>query len=220
MTSATDRESRVGKPCPALSIPLWKRAMDVVIASTVLIAVGPILLCVGMASRVFLGPNIFFRQRRGGHGGSSFDLLKLRSMTDERGPDGELLPDTQRLHWWGSFLRRTSIDELPGLVNVLRGEMSIVGPRPFLAIYLERYDEDQALRHRLRPGLTGLAQVRGRNHLSWEERFELDNRYIDELSLIGDVRLLAETVGQVAGGRGADGAHLTAEFMGSPSRLR
>ena len=205
-------------PCPALPIPRWKRAMDVSVATGALLALAPVLAVVALLTRVFLGPNIVFRQRRGGHGATSFELLKLRSMTDERGDDGALLPDVERTHWWGSWLRRTSIDELPGLLNVLRGDMSIVGPRPFLAVYLERYDETQALRHRLRPGLTGLAQVGGRNLLSWEDRFDLDNRYIDELSLRGDLRLLRETVTQVVNGRGADGADgasLTTEFLGT-----
>ena len=202
-------------PCPALNIPRWKRAMDVTVASAALVILGPALVGVCVGSRLLMGPDVIFRQRRGGHGGATFDLLKLRSMTNDRDADGNLLPDADRVHWWGSFLRRASIDELPGLINVLRGDMSVVGPRPFLAVYLERYDEDQALRHRLRPGLTGLAQVRGRNLLSWEERFELDNRYIDELSFIGDLGLLAETVAQVVSGRGADGTHLTTEFVGS-----
>ena len=204
-------------PCPMLQVPTWKRAMDLAISLSALVLLSPLLAVVAVLSRIFLGRGIVFRQLRGGHGGQSFELFKLRSMTNARSSEGILLPDHERSHWWGRVLRRTSIDELPGLLNVVRGEMSIVGPRPFLAVYLERYDEHQAQRHRLRPGLTGLAQVEGRNLLQWDERFELDNRYIDELSLREDLRLITATIRQVLSGRGADGVAHTTEFLGHRS---
>ena len=181
----------------AQRVPVWKRAMDVSIAATVLTVGAPVLALVAAGSRVFLGPGVLYRQERGGHGGTSFELLKFRSMLDLRDENGNDRSLEERSHPWGEFLRVSSLDEVPGLVNVLRGEMCLVGPRPFLASYLDRYDQDQAQRHRLPPGLTGLAQTSGRNLLEWEEKFELDNRYVDELSLREDVRILLRTAGQV-----------------------
>ncbi len=201
-------------PCEAYRVPGWKRTMDVVIAAAVLVAAAPLLLALMVLTRLFLGPGVIFRQARGGHGGSTFELLKLRTMTHARDGDGRLLPDRERTHWWGNVLRRTSLDELPGLINVLRGDMSIVGPRPLIAIYLDRYSFEQAQRHRVRPGLTGLVQTTGRNLLSWEERFRLDNYYVENQSLGLDVRILADTVRSVLSGHGADGTDHTSEYMG------
>lgn len=205
-----------GRPeCPTLALPHWKRAMDLVLAGGTLLVASPIMLLIAILNRLFLGRGVVFRNLRGGYGGSTFELYKFRTMTDDRSPNGELLPDEQRTHWWGDILRASSLDELPGLLNVLQGEMSVVGPRPLIARYLERYSPEQALRHRLRPGLTGLAQISGRNLVGWEDRFDLDNRYIDQLSVRQDVRILVRTVGQVVRRTGADGNAHAVEFMGS-----
>jgi lipopolysaccharide/colanic/teichoic acid biosynthesis glycosyltransferase len=137
---------------------------------------------------------VIFRHRRPGRDGVPFTLLKFRTMTDARGADGRLRPDHERLTAFGRFLRSSSIDELPELVNVVRGEMSLVGPRPLLLEYLERYTPEQARRHEVRPGITGLVQISGRNSLSWEEKFALDVWYVDHRSLALDLRILARTI--------------------------
>jgi len=193
--------------------------MDVAIAASVLCVTSPILMVVMVGTRLSLGPGVVFRQLRTGHGGTPFELLKFRSMLNQLGPDEIERTLDERGHPWGALLRLTSIDEIPGLWNVLRGEMSIVGPRPLVAVYLDRYDEHQAGRHRLPPGLTGLAQISGRNLLDWEDKFALDNRYIDELSLRGDVRILARTVWQLLTPWRHRGTGHAPEFMGTPSQL-
>jgi lipopolysaccharide/colanic/teichoic acid biosynthesis glycosyltransferase len=193
--------------------------MDVAIAASVLCVTSPILMVVMVGTRFFLGPGVVFRQLRGGHGGTLFELLKFRSMLDQLGPDEIERTLDERAHPWGELLRRTSIDEIPGLWNILRGEMSIVGPRPLVAVYLDRYDEHQAGRHRLRPGLTGLAQISGRNLLDWEDKFALDNRYIDELSLRGDLRIIAQTLWHLLTPWRHRGTGHAPEFMGTPSPI-
>ena len=190
--------------------------MDVTIALAVLVLGAPVLALVALGSRIFLGPGVLFRQPRGGHGGGVFQLIKFRSMLDPLDDDGNERPLEGREHPWGEFLRRTSLDESPGLWNVLRGDMCIVGPRPFVAVYLERYDDEQAQRHRLPPGLTGLAQTSGRNLLDWEQKFALDNRYIDELSVRGDLRILCVTVWQLLTPWRRRGTGHATEFMGTP----
>ena len=166
-----------------------------------------------------MGPPVLFRQLRPGREGRPFELTKFRTMTDQRGPDGALLPDAQRLTALGRFLRRTSIDELPELVNVVRGDMSLVGPRPLLMEYLPRYSPEQARRHEVRPGVTGWTQVNGRNALTWEEKFALDVWYVDHRSTRLDLEILGRTVSQVLGGQGVSApGHATMEpFRGSPS---
>ncbi len=174
-----------------------KRAFDFCAALIALIILSPILLVVTLLVAVKLGRPVLFRQRRPGLHGRAFSILKFRTMTDSVDADGVLLPDSQRLTGFGGFLRATSIDELPALVNIIRGEMSLVGPRPLLMEYLPLYSEEQARRHEMRPGLTGWAQVNGRNALSWEDRFSLDVWYVDNRTFWLDVKILLLTVAKV-----------------------
>lgn len=176
---------------------MMKRFLDLLLAVLALLVLGlPLLVLVWMVRRK-LGSPVFFRQARPGLHGRPFTMVKFRTMTDARGPDGALLPDAQRLTSFGRFLRTTSLDELPELWNVLRGEMSLVGPRPLLMEYLPLYSPEQARRHEVRPGITGWAQVNGRNALSWEEKFRLDVWYVDHRSLRLDLRILWLTVRKV-----------------------
>lgn len=181
----------------ARNIPLWKRTFDVGVAAAGLLVLAPLLAAIGVLVALTVGRPILFRQERPGLAGRSFSLLKFRTMTDERNAQGELSPDEDRLHRFGNFLRSTSLDELPELWNVLRGEMSLVGPRPLLKEYLPLYTTEQARRHNVLPGLTGLAQVGGRNALSWEEKFALDVQYVEELSLWLDLKILFRTIASV-----------------------
>jgi lipopolysaccharide/colanic/teichoic acid biosynthesis glycosyltransferase len=169
-----------------------------------------------------LGRPVLFRQTRPGLLGKPFILLKFRTMTDQRDAGGKLLPDEKRLLPFGAWLRATSLDELPELINVLKGEMSLVGPRPLLMQYLSRYSPRQARRHEVRPGLTGWAQVNGRNAVSWEEKFEMDVWYVENRTFWLDVRILAMTVAAVFDRRGinAPGSATAPEFMGSGDRQR
>jgi sugar transferase EpsL len=196
-----------------------KRVLDVLGASAALVVLSPLLAVVAVLVRARMGPPVLFRQLRPGREGRPFELTKFRTMTDQRGPDGALLPDAQRLTALGRFLRRTSIDELPELVNVVRGDMSLVGPRPLLMEYLPRYSPQQARRHEVRPGVTGWTQVNGRNALTWEEKFALDVWYVDHRSTRLDLEILGRTVSQVLGGQGVSApGHATMEpFRGSPS---
>ena len=163
-----------------------------------------------------MGAPVFFRQERPGLDGKPFRLWKFRTMTDARAPDGSLLPDDQRLTAVGKFIRSTSLDELPQLLNVLKGEMSLVGPRPLLMRYLPRYNPRQARRHEMKPGITGLTAVRGRNALSWSDKFEFDVKYVEQFSLALDARILLETVAKVLkrGGVSSEGHVTMPEFMG------
>jgi len=171
-----------------------KRAVDVVAGTGALVVLSPVIGVVAALVRVKLGSPVIFRQRRPGLGGEVFELYKFRTMTDERDESGELLPDSVRLTAFGRMLRATSLDELPELVNIVKGDMSLVGPRPLLVEYLPLYDERQARRHEVRPGLTGLAQVRGRNLLSWEEKFEADVEYVENVSLRLDAWIVWRTL--------------------------
>lgn len=195
-----------------------KRALDFLTAAVVLLLLSPVLAALALIVRLRLGSPVLFRQQRPGWRGEIFQVIKFRTMTDARDPAGQLLPDADRLTRWGRLLRATSLDELPELWNVLRGEMSLVGPRPLLTQYLERYSPRQARRHEVRPGITGWAQVRGRNALTWEEKFELDVFYVEHCSFGLDVRILLATLGQVLRGSGvSQPGHATMpEFMGSP----
>lgn len=194
-----------------------KRLFDVVASAAGLALTGPAMAAAAAAVRVTMGAPVFFRQERPGLHGRPFHIYKFRTMTDERGPDGQLLPDEQRLTAVGRFIRSTSLDELPQLLNVLKGEMSIVGPRPLLMRYLPRYNARQAKRHEMKPGITGLTAVRGRNALSWAEKFEFDVQYVERWSLALDARILGETVFKVLRRRGVTSAgHATMpEFMGN-----
>lgn len=171
-----------------------KRVLDVTLAGTAVLLASPLLAVIAAAVRFDLGPPILFRQERPGLHGHPFTILKFRTMREVRDASGTLAPDAARLTGLGRFLRSTSLDELPELWNVLRGEMSLVGPRPLLMQYIERYDARQARRHEVRPGITGLAQVRGRNRLPWAVRFEHDLHYVEHVSLRLDLSILLRTI--------------------------
>ena len=172
----------------------FKRFIDFTIVFVVLLVIWPILLCITIwlhfANK---GAGAFFTQERPGKGGKIFKVIKFKTMTDERDANGDLLPDSQRLTKVGKFVRSTSIDELPQLINVLKGDMSLIGPRPLLVKYLPYYTEREQLRHSVRPGITGWAQVHGRNHVLWEQRFEYDVYYVENLTLITDLKILYMT---------------------------
>ncbi|SKB86342.1 Sugar transferase involved in LPS biosynthesis (colanic, teichoic acid) [Lachnospiraceae bacterium] len=174
-----------------------KRFLDIVLSLTAIICLSPVLLITALLVRCKLGSPVIFRQQRPGLNGKIFGLCKFRSMTDERDADGNLLPDEVRLTSFGKKLRATSLDELPELFNILKGEMSIVGPRPLLVQYLPLYNEEQKHRHDVLPGLTGLAQVNGRNAITWEKKFEYDVEYVRNLSFLMDVKIILMTVGKV-----------------------
>lgn len=187
-----------------LTFPLW----------------GLLLAILACGVRIKLGSPVLFRQRRPGKRGEVFELLKFRTMTDERRADGSLLPDAERLTNFGRWLRSTSLDELPEIVNVLRGEMSLVGPRPLLVQYLDRYTPEQARRHDVLPGVTGWAQVNGRNAISWEDKFRLDVWYVDHRSFWLDMKILGWTALKVVrrDGISAAGEPTMPEFMGTAPR--
>jgi len=195
-----------------------KPLIDRLTAVTLLLILSPVLLLVALATRMFIGSPILFRQPRLGIGGKSFTLMKFRTMTESRDAQGRLASDDVRLTRFGRMLRSTSLDELPELVNVLNGDMSLVGPRPLLCQYLERYSVDQSRRHEVKPGITGWAQVNGRNALQWEEKFRLDVWYVDHCSFLLDIRILLVTVWKTLLQQGiSEAEHGTArEFMGSP----
>jgi lipopolysaccharide/colanic/teichoic acid biosynthesis glycosyltransferase len=174
-----------------------KRLFDITLSSTAILMLLPLLLILMLLVRMKLGSPVFFRQERPGLNEHRFYMLKFRTMTDERDADGKLLPDSIRLTPFGSFLRKTSLDELPELFNIFKGDMSFVGPRPLLIEYLDYYTEEEKLRHTVRPGLTGLAQVSGRNHVRWNERLALDIKYIKEWSFWLDIKILFRTALQV-----------------------
>lgn len=174
-----------------------KRLLDIVIASTALILLSPLYLYVAYKVRKNLGSPVLFRQVRPGLYGKPFEMIKFRTMTDERDEHGNLLPNEQRLPKFGKMLRATSLDEMPELWNVIKGEMSIVGPRPLLMDYLPLYNEEQAKRHNVRPGMTGYAQVNGRNSISWEEKFKLDTWYVENQSIWLDFKIMFQTVKKV-----------------------
>lgn len=196
---------------------MLKRLSDITCALCALVLLSPALIVVALIIRLTLGAPILFRHRRPGRKGTPFTLLKFRTMTDQRDQHGQLLPEAQRMTALGRFLRSMSIDELPELINVIRGEMSLVGPRPLLLEYLDRYSPRQAQRHEVFPGLTGWAQVHGRNAVTWEKRLELDVWYVDNISLWLDVRILCMTVWQVftMGGIRHEGYTTMPRFMGN-----
>lgn len=196
-----------------------KRFLDLVIVIPALIVLAPVMAIIALLIRIKLGPGVFFRQQRPGLHGKPFTMLKFRTMTDARDAQGNLLPDDQRLTPFGRFLRSTSLDELPELLCVLRGEMSLVGPRPLLMQYLERYTPEQRRRHEVLPGITGLAQINGRNALSWEQKFAYDVQYVDQLSFWLDVKILFLTLWKVIKREGISqpGCATAEEFRGSPT---
>ncbi len=196
-----------------------KRSFDALVSAAALIVASPVLIVLAVIVRIKLGSPILFSQDRPGRGGRSFRMYKFRTMTDLRDEDGGLLSDAERLTAFGRLLRSTSLDELPELWNVLKGDMSLVGPRPLLVEYLERYTPEQARRHEVRPGITGLAQVSGRNAVSWEERLALDVWYVDHRSLWLDLKILLKTVGKVLRREGVSspGQATMSEFKGQPT---
>lgn len=194
-----------------------KRLFDLSIAVPLLIILSPVLVLIGFLVRMKIGVPVLFRQVRPGLHGRPFTIYKCRTMTDKRDKDGGLLPDRGRLIPLGRFLRKTSIDELPELFNVIKGEMSIVGPRPLLMQYLDRYTPKQARRHEVKPGITGWAQVNGRNAITWERKFEYDVWYVDHLSLCLDLKIIALTFWKILKREGISqpGQATAEEFKGA-----
>ena len=176
---------------------MLKRILDIIIASVALVLLSPLYFYVTYQVRKNLGSPVLFRQSRPGLHGKPFEMIKFRTMTDERDAEGNLLPNEQRLPKFGKMLRATSLDEMPELWNVIKGDMSIVGPRPLLMDYLPLYNEEQAKRHNVRPGMTGYAQVNGRNSIGWEEKFKLDTWYVENQSIWLDFKIMFQTVKKV-----------------------
>ncbi|MGW8144292.1 MAG: sugar transferase [Anaerolineales bacterium] len=199
------------------NVPFFKRGFDLIISVISLIILSPLLLITSLAILIVYGLPILFRQNRPGYQEKPFTIYKFRTMTDKLDDQGDLLPDDKRLKWLGRVLRGTSIDELPELFNVLRGDMSIVGPRPLLMQYLERYNAEQARRHEVLPGITGWAQVNGRNAITWEDKFKYDVWYIDNWSFWLDLKIIGMTIWKAFQREGINQpGHISAsEFMGS-----
>lgn len=184
-----------------------KRILDLILSLMALIVLMPLMIIIGILVRINLGSPIIFKQKRPGKNEKIFTLYKFRTMTDKRDIDGNLLPDEYRLTKFGKFLRSTSLDELPELINIIKGDMAIVGPRPLLVEYLPYYTEEEKHRHDVRPGLTGLAQVNGRNAITWEEKFEKDIEYVHNISFIGDVKIIIKTAIKVFKREGISGTN-------------
>ncbi|HKG55917.1 MAG TPA: sugar transferase [Candidatus Limnocylindrales bacterium] len=198
-----------------------KRALDLVLSVPALVVLSPVMLAIAVAIRATMGRPVLFWQVRPGYKGTSFSIVKFRTMRDPLRPDGTIVPLNARVTRLGSILRRTSLDELPELWNVVKGEMSVVGPRPLLLEYLPRYSPEQARRHDVKPGITGLAQVKGRHLVGWDDRFVLDVWYVDHWSLRLDLRIIIATVGQLAGGQAVpDSTTENFWFGGTPVEAR
>ena len=198
-----------------------KRPQDFLIASIALIVLSPVLLIVALLVRIKLGTPVLFTQERPGKDGKIFKLYKFRSMSNAKDKEGNFLPDEVRLGKFGKLLRSTSLDELPELWNIVKGDMSIVGPRPLLVRYLSRYNSHQARRHEVRPGFTGLAQVNGRNTITWEEKFNYDVQYVDNITFLGDWKIIFQTVKTVLlrEGISSETSVTMEEFMGSQEAI-
>ena len=194
-----------------------KRPLDCFLSTGALIVLSPVLAVTALLVRIKLGSPVLFTQDRPGRNEKIFKLYKFRTMTDERDENGELLPDDVRLTKFGKALRATSLDELPELFNIIKGDMAVVGPRPLLVKYLPRYNEHQARRHEIRPGFTGLAQVHGRNAISWEEKFDWDVQYVDNVSFASDAKIILDTVKTVVKSEGitSETSVTMEEFKGS-----
>ena len=198
---------------------MLKRLFDILLASVAIVVFSPLMLAIALALRFTVGSPAIWRQQRPGLKGRPFTIFKFRTMSDAKGPDGALLPDAQRISRFGSFLRRISLDELPELLNVLRGEMSWVGPRPLLMQYLDRYTPEQRRRHEVKPGITGWAQINGRNAITWEQKFALDVWYVDHRSFWLDLKILCLTIWKVLKREGISepGQATMSEFLGTRS---
>jgi undecaprenyl phosphate N,N'-diacetylbacillosamine 1-phosphate transferase len=196
----------------------YKRLMDFILSLCALIVLSPVLLITALLVRVKLGSPVLFKQKRPGLNEKIFMICKFRTMTDESDESGNLLPDEIRLTRFGKILRSTSLDELPELINIVRGDMSIVGPRPLLVQYLPLYNEHQRHRHDVRPGLTGYAQINGRNAISWENKFDLDVKYKQNITFLGDCKIIFKTVAKVFEQEGinSESAATVEDFKGSP----
>lgn len=204
----------------------FKRLIDFILSFGALLVLSPVLLVLTVIGAVAMKGNPFFCQERPGKKDKSgnekiFKLIKFRTMSNARDKDGNLLPDEKRLNKYGKFLRSTSLDELPEIINIALGQLSVVGPRPLLVKYLPRYTEEQRRRHDVRPGLTGLAQVSGRNAISWEEKFRLDVEYVDNITFLGDIKIILATVKAVLKREGisSETSATMEEFMGSEAEI-
>ena len=199
---------------------LRKRIVDLTLSIFALFSLTPLVLIIAVLVRMRVGSPVFFRQERPGLHGRPFTIYKFRTMKDEQDKNGKLLPDGDRLTPLGQFLRKTSMDELPELFNVIKGDMSIIGPRPLLMQYLDRYTHEQARRHEVKPGITGWAQVNGRNAITWEDKFKLDVWYVDNQSLWLDLKIIGLTVWKILKGEGINqpGQTTMQEFIGSNPR--
>ena len=198
----------------------FKRILDFLLSLTALLILSPVLLILTILGACFMGGNPFFTQRRPGRNEKIFRLIKFRTMSNRRDENGELLPDELRLNKYGRFLRSTSLDELPELINILLGQMSIVGPRPLLVKYLPRYNATQRRRHDVRPGLTGWAQVNGRNAISWEEKFEFDIEYVENISFSMDIKVIFTTISKIFKREGisSETSDTMEDFTGTPEK--
>lgn len=198
-----------------------KRPQDMLCALLALIVLSPILLSTAFLVRVKLGSPVIFKQERPGLNGKIFTLYKFRTMTDERDSEGNLLPDEVRLTKFGKLLRSTSLDELPELLNILFGDIAVIGPRPLLVEYLPRYNAEQRRRHEVRPGLSGLAQVNGRNAISWEDKFKYDVQYVEHVTFLGDWKIILQTVLNVIkrDGINSETAATMEVFMGTEEKV-
>ena len=196
----------------------FKRGIDFILSLCALVVFSPIFLILIILGTIFMGGNPFFTQERPGKAEKIFKLIKFRTMSDKKDKDGNLLPDELRLNKYGKFLRASSLDELPELINILKGDMAIIGPRPLLVRYLDRYNEEQRHRHDVRPGLTGYAQAHGRNAVSWEDKFAMDVWYTTHITFVGDIKIIIDTIKSVLKHEGisSETSATMEEFMGTP----